>query len=201
MIKAILFDLDNTLVDTADLHFITLNKSLIRHGYNEIEYKDHLSKFNGLPTKIKLQKLDIPERDIDKIYNLKQSLTTMSISSYVKPCQEKIDMILSLKNNYILGVVTNSIKQTAILMLKASGLYSYFDIITSNEDVQMSKPDKEPYCYTMKQIKCGPKEVLIVEDNLNGIISAVASGAYLIKVKNPNECTYKNIVEFIQKTE
>ena len=59
MIECVLFDLDGVLVDACDWHYESLNNALIKFGYNPIERSVHLQKFNGLPTHIKLNMLNI----------------------------------------------------------------------------------------------------------------------------------------------
>ena len=56
MIKAIIFDLDGVLVETKDIHFNALNLSIKNtlKINNAISYKDHINKYDGLPTKEKL---------------------------------------------------------------------------------------------------------------------------------------------------
>ena len=54
---AIIFDLDGVLVETKDIHFHALNLSIkkILNVNEAISYKDHLNKYDGLPTKEKLK--------------------------------------------------------------------------------------------------------------------------------------------------
>ena len=51
MIDTIIFDLDGVLINSKNIHFKALNKSLVE---NKIKYKikldDHLKRFDGLPT-------------------------------------------------------------------------------------------------------------------------------------------------------
>ena len=58
MIKAIIFDMDGVLIEAKDWHYEALNKALKIFGY-EIKRYDHLSTFDGLPTKDKLKMLSI----------------------------------------------------------------------------------------------------------------------------------------------
>ena len=55
-IKAILFDMDGVLIDAKDWHYEALNKALSLFGL-EISRYDHLTSFDGLPTKVKLKKI------------------------------------------------------------------------------------------------------------------------------------------------
>ena len=67
-IKSIIFDLDGVLVDTKNIHFEALNKSLkdVKTGY-QISYKDHVRIFDGLPTLEKLKILEKKKIFIKKI--------------------------------------------------------------------------------------------------------------------------------------
>ena len=47
-IKLVLFDLDGVLIDAKEIHFQALNKAL--GPENAISRKDHITKYDGLPT-------------------------------------------------------------------------------------------------------------------------------------------------------
>ena len=67
MIKVILFDLDGVLVDACEWHYLALNRALKECGLSEISEQDHVKKFNGLPTRVKLKMMNISDNDITKI--------------------------------------------------------------------------------------------------------------------------------------
>ena len=54
MIKAVLFDMDGVLIDAKDWHYEALNRALELFGYT-ISRESHLSTFDGLPTRRKLE--------------------------------------------------------------------------------------------------------------------------------------------------
>jgi len=56
MIKAILFDMDGVLIEAKDWHYEALNMALDLFGM-PISRDAHLSTFDGLPTKDKLNLL------------------------------------------------------------------------------------------------------------------------------------------------
>jgi beta-phosphoglucomutase-like phosphatase (HAD superfamily) len=49
------------------------------------------------------------------------------------------------------------------------------------------------YWTAMSKMKCLPEETLIVEDSPYGLLAAARSKSYILRVKNPQEVTYKNI--------
>ena len=54
MIKAILYDLDGVLVDATEWHYESLNIALKEIAGFIIERSEHVSTFNGIPTKKKM---------------------------------------------------------------------------------------------------------------------------------------------------
>ena len=71
----------------------------------------------------------------------------------------------------------------------------------SNEDVKKPKPDPEIYNLAIKKLKLNPSDVLIIEDNFNGIKAAKASGGHLLEVDSIEEVTLSNIVSKIKMIE
>ena len=79
MIKSIIFDLDGVLVETKDIHFQALNLSIkkICKIDEAISYKDHLNKYDGLPTNEKLKilfKNKLSKKNQSKYLNISRKL-------------------------------------------------------------------------------------------------------------------------------
>lgn len=189
MIECVLFDLDGVLVDACEWHYEALNASLISFGYNPISREDHEIKYNGLPTKIKLEMLGIDKNIADQINTKKQKHTLDIIDNNASFMQDKINLHQYLKSKNIkIGCVTNSIRETATKMLEATGQYSYMDILVSNEDVSKNKPHPDCYNYAISSLNVNPQNVLCVEDSDKGIQSVLSSLAgHLLVVKTPSD--------------
>ena len=90
MIKTIIFDLDGVLVDTKDYHFHALNNSIKKIAGKKyiINHAEHLSIYDGLPTKTKLFKLSqdksLPKKFIQSIYDDKQKETLKILTRKIK---------------------------------------------------------------------------------------------------------------------
>lgn len=186
-IKAILFDLDGVLVDMPDGHYEALNKALALFGA-KIEAEEHLSFFNGLSTRKKIERLEqdgrLPSGLAEFINTVKQKYTKEIIHKYCAPDYSKIIMIKELKNKgLILGCCSNSIRETLYIMLKSAQLHDYFDLILGNDEIVNQKPHPEIYLTAFKMLSLEPQQCLIVEDAPHGIASAKASGARVIEVR------------------
>ncbi len=204
-IKAVLFDLDGVLVDATEWHYEALNRALGLFGYHIARY-EHLTTYNGLPTRKKLEMLSI-EKGLPKglhstINRIKQKYTREEILRQCVPVFEKEFMIRQLKRDgYLLACCSNSVRQSLELMLRASGILELFDHLVSNEDVQKSKPDPEMYLAACAKLGVRPDECVIVEDAEHGAEAARRAGGHLCRVTGFNEVEYDRVARFIANLE
>jgi len=202
MIKLIIFDLDGILVETKDLHYEALNKALQDLGEQPISYKDHINKYDGMPTKEKLKALQISDSKFLDICKKKQIYTNELLDISIKENPDLINLFKKLiTDGYTLHVASNSIRNTVQTVIKNLGLMYYVSYLISNEDVKLGKPSPEMYLKCMLQAEVGPRETLVIEDSYVGRQGAFNSGAYLSEIKNTNEVTYPMIKNSIQKCE
>lgn len=201
-IKLVIFDMDGVLVDACEWHRLSLNKALKEVCNYEISKKDHYSIYNGIPTKVKLSLLAdkslIPEDKKNAVYERKQQLTVEIIEKHAKIRKEKIEMIQHLKSmGLIVACYTNSIRMTAELMLKKTGVLNELDFLLTNQEVSNCKPDPEGYNFIVKKYDLEKDQVLIVEDSPKGKRAAYASGCHVLEVANPDEVCIDIIKEHI----
>ena len=180
MIKLVIFDLDGVLVDACEWHRVALNKALLEICDYEIPLEEHYSTFNGLPTKEKLKLLTkqklVKRKDYEAISQRKQELTLELIGSNCLLDQTKIDLMKALKAKGIhIACFTNSIRQTAELMLKKTGVLDLLEELVTNEDVKKPKPSPEGYLKVIRKFKVPKKNVVIVEDSPKGHAAAQAA--------------------------
>lgn len=197
MIKAVVFDMDGVLIDAREWHYEALNRALALVGL-EISRADHLTTFDGLSTRQKLEILSTTEnlpRELHGFMNkLKQSYTMEIVSTRCKPTFIHQYALSSLKARGLkLAVASNSIRNTVEVMMQRAQLDKYLDLQLSNEDVEKPKPAPDIYLKAMRELGVTPAETLVVEDNEHGRQSVRASGAHLMAVRNPDDVTLSNI--------
>ena len=124
----------------------------------------------------------------ENINKLKQKITIDIIEENCFLREEKIQLLSWIReNNMMTACFTNSIRKTANLMLKKTGVYGFFDVILTNEDVKHPKPNPEGYFAVLDILNVKPEKAIIIEDSPKGLEAAYASGCSVIKVINPNE--------------
>jgi HAD superfamily hydrolase (TIGR01509 family) len=200
MTKLIVFDLDGVLVEAKMIHFNALNEAL--GDKYSIDWKDHLSKYDGLKTNQKLEILtkekNLPVESYQEVWKKKQELTLLKLNNLQKSPQLIACMSKLVESGYKLAVCSNSIRRTVLTVLSKLDIIQYFDLVLSNEDVTTSKPHPEIYWKAMSKMKVLPEETLIVEDSPYGLLAASRSRASVLRVVSPKEISYINITKHIK---
>ena len=202
-IRLVIFDLDGVIVDACEWHRVALNNALAEVCDYTISMEDHYTTFNGIPTKVKLSKLTemgvVKPEQHEEIYDRKQKLTIETINLSAPKRQEKIDLIKYLREQgcYI-ACYTNSIRETATLMLDKTGVLEQMDYLLTNQDVENSKPHPEGYNFLVEKFNLKKHQVLIIEDSPKGKQAAYASGCNVLEVKDPDEVTIDTLREYFE---
>ena len=183
----IIFDLDGVIIDSKKIHFDSLNQALnsINKKY-KISKDEHLTTYDGLPTKEKLvilnKKKKLPEKFNLKIWKLKQEISTNHFKKIKPNLKLKKNIMILKKNNFKVAIASNAIKETVYLILKKLKIYDLFDSIMTTDDVTLPKPHPEIYWNIMTKIKTTPTNTTIIEDSPVGRMGAKNSGCKLVEV-------------------
>lgn len=205
MIKLIVFDLDGVLVDAKEIHYESLNMALSEINPNYvISREDHITKYDGLPTNVKLNLLSddkgLPRNSHVDIWQRKQELTSSVIKDKLHYDERLRDVLKHLKDDgFKIYVCSNSIRESLKLMLYKTGLIEFVDYFIANDDVKQPKPSPEIYLKAIIHAGVKPSETLIVEDSYHGRQAAIDSGGNLFGVESPNDVTYESLKNQINK--
>jgi HAD superfamily hydrolase (TIGR01509 family) len=196
-VKAILFDMDGVLIDAKEWHYEALNRALDLFGM-PISRFDHLTTFDGLPTRKKLEMLSLERglpRELHEFVNeMKQRYTLELVHTRCKPRFAHERLLSSLRAAGLrLAVCSNSVRATVDAMMERSGLAPWLHLTISNEDVARAKPDPEMYLKAMAHFGLDPDECLVVEDNEHGVRAARAAGAHVLAVRGVEDVTLRAV--------
>jgi beta-phosphoglucomutase len=196
MIKNIIFDLDGVLFDGCDFHTRTFIEAVrIVQPDISITEEYHAQYLDSLSTKEKLKRMGFSEDISNRIYYIKQDITSKNIQHYISPdkkVKDICDRLITL--GYKLFCVSNSIRSTVERCLEGMGVIELFTGIISNQDTTEAKPSAEPYLTLYRMYALDPKECMIIEDSPHGIESATKSGGHVLPVKDCNDVTMERIM-------
>jgi beta-phosphoglucomutase-like phosphatase (HAD superfamily) len=204
-IEAVVFDMDGVLIDAKEWHFEALNRALGYFGYT-ISRAEHLTTFDGLPTRKKLEILSaergLPRGLHDFLSELKQQYTIDQVHLKCKPMFVHEYALSNLKaRGYKLGLGSNSIRSSVELMMTKSNLRRHLDVMVSNEDVKKSKPHPDIYLKAAAELGVSPSKCLVVEDNPNGIKAAESAGCHLLVVQSVLDVQLDRLLRAIRHAE
>lgn len=199
--ELIIFDLDGVLVEAKEIHYEALNNAL-GEKY-AIDWDEHLSKYDGLKTKQKLELLTknkgLPASEHIRVWEEKQIETIKKLEG-ISPSDQLTSLFEQLSSRgYKIAVCSNSIRKTVFTVLQKLGLVQYIDLILSNEDVLNSKPHPEIFWTAMSKLSIDPEKTLIVEDSPHGLLAAARTKASVLRVNNPSDLNITLMNDTISK--
>jgi HAD superfamily hydrolase (TIGR01509 family) len=203
-VKLVVFDLDGVLIDSKQTHYEALNRAL---GPNyAIDIEEHLSTYDGLPTRAKLNMLTetrgLPTDRHAEIARAKQRATVDILKETVQPRADFVDMCRELKDRgFMLACASNAVRDTVKMSLLQLGLIEYFDFWYSNEDVEKGKPHFEMYFKCMLTANAKPSQTLIIEDSHIGRQAVLDAGAHLLAVVDTHDVTLSKVLDKIEEVD
>lgn len=184
--QAVIFDMDGVLIDARDWHYRALNEALAIFSA-EISSEDHLHRFDGLPTRVKLQMLTDAGRLPAHLHNVVQQVKQeRTLREAARLCFPRVEHLLLLswlrKMQCKIGVATNSVRATSTAMLEFAGISPYLDVLVTNEDIAHAKPAPDIYIRACELLGVPTSETLVIEDHAYGVTAAHEAGCRVLQV-------------------
>lgn len=182
-LRAVLFDIDGTLVDTEDIHFATWNEILAEYGM--VLDRGHYDRtFVGLTSGdiVSRNFAHLPVAARESLPERKEALfrSKLSALSPTKGLVAFLERILAM--GIRVAAVTNAPRANAERMLSGLSLREVFQTLISGEELARGKPDPMPYAEGLMRLGVEAGQALAYEDSIVGVTSAVAAGIATIGV-------------------
>lgn len=175
MIKAILFDIDGTLVNSLDTYLHAYGEVLKHYGF---VFKDSqvVEKCFGRTEESICKDLGIPKK-AEEFRNLYYREVDKAIGN-LQLFQEAIDTLENLKASKIkIGLITMAHRWYLEKITKKFSLDKYAKVFVSFNDVEKSKPAPDAVIKACKILKINPAEALIVGDSRGDIFMGKNAGS------------------------
>jgi HAD superfamily hydrolase (TIGR01509 family) len=177
-LRHIIFDCDGVLVDSEPLSMRADVHLLQRFGIEISEAEAH-TRFVGMTFQAML---DMMSRQFGTVFpEGLQEVKNRMVEEFYRRDLKAVDGIESVLQTckvtgLSLSIASNSPRKRVELALELTGIASYFDAITTYEDVPRGKPAPDVFLKSAKRAGFAPVQCLVVEDSLTGAIAAIAAG-------------------------
>jgi HAD superfamily hydrolase (TIGR01509 family) len=195
--RAVLWDMDGTLIDSEDLHWIAWRNTLANEGIF-ITHAQFLSSFGQRNDSILPQWLGpgaTPER-MEKIANAKEELYRRRVRrNGISPRPGVADWLHRLhEEGWPQAIASAAPRANVDAVLEALSGTHIFQTIVSAEDVHRGKPDPEVYLTAAARLGVSPERCIVVEDAIAGVEGAHRAGMKSIGVSRDGKHLPADIV-------
>lgn len=185
-VKALAWDLDGVIADTAPSHFLAWQRLALDRGiaFTESDFKRAFGKRNQ---EIIAEKFgaDIPDREMETLARRKEEVFRRIIGRSVKPFPGALNLMLSLKAaGWKMAVVSSTPIENLELILGSLQIIGLFETVVSDKDVSRGKPDPEGFLLAAERLGATPSSCVVIEDAIAGVSAAKNAGMKCVAVTN-----------------
>lgn len=189
--KAVLFDLDGTIIDSEWFYYKGWKAVLAEYGI-ELDSHDWLTEFAG---KTEAQGfLVLKEKyhfngDEETFFKRKKARIAEQYEEEEVSLMPGVkDLIAYLRETGVrMAVVTSSLRPVTEYNLTKHGLIDYFETLVTRSEVTYPKPSPEPYELCVKRLGIKKSECVVLEDSVTGATAARAAGLTCYGVQSHEE--------------
>lgn len=188
--RAVLWDLDGTLVDSGEYHWIAWRDTMRGEGV-ELTCQQFLDSFGQKNDRILTTWLG--ERAtgdvIRQVGEAKEALyRELAARGGLSPLPGAAEWVSRLhREGWRQAVASSAPAENVRVMLRVLNLERYFDAVTAAEDVTAGKPDPQVFLTAAASLHVEPRACIVVEDAAAGVEAAKRAGMKCVGVSQTSE--------------
>lgn len=177
--------MDGVVTDSEPAFYAAINDVLARYGHH-VEPEPY-ARFIGSSTPNTwsglIEMFDLPV-SLDAVIEQYEAPLMRRLREPRPPLPGARELIESLRaRNIPVALCTASYTRWVDAILEGAGLTGLFDLLSTADMVERTKPDPAPYLLAAEKLILPPQQCIAIEDSTNGIESALAAGCYTIQLR------------------
>jgi beta-phosphoglucomutase len=199
VIKAIIFDLDGVIVDTAHYHYLAWKRLAGEMGIDlTLEHNELLkgvSRMRSLEIILDFGGIKLSDAEKERIANKKNSWFVEYVNE-MKPEEifPGVKEILKSMRAAGLKIALASSSKNAQTVIHLLNIQNEFDAIVDGNMIVHSKPDPEIFLLAAAKLGIDPASCVVFEDAEAGVEAALAAGMKCVGVGSPGQLRKANLV-------
>lgn len=196
MFKAILFDMDDLMVNSAPLHIEASDRVFKKLGADVKSLpKEMVAGFYGkrIPEIIQftMDHFGITKVPLNQIVRIREEIFLELIDEKLEPMPGLFTLVSRIGKTKLKTAVASSGNKVYIKrVLKKFGLEKFFKAIASGDMVENGKPSPDVFLKAAELVNVSPEHCIVLEDAKLGIDAAKSAGMFCVGVINPDS-TYE----------
>lgn len=183
--RALVFDLDGTLVDSSQDIAAAVNHALERAALPALSL-ERVKSFVGDGARVlMLRAADLAEHDPRAAQLLADFLDYYAAhaTTFTRPMPAALDVLAQLGSRFPLALATNKPRQTTELVLNGLGLTPYFRVVVAGGDAPRPKPSPDALQFIAERLRLEPAELVMIGDGPQDVLAGRAAGARTVAVR------------------
>lgn len=178
-LRALLFDLDGTLTDTGELHYLATIEALAKMGIS-ISRQDYDAHIHG-NNNADIVRYFFPDGDLalqSNYVQLKEQIFRDTLGE-ITPLPGLMELLDWARSESLhLGLVTNAPLENKDAMLQAIGLTDGFDPVILGDELPRAKPHPLPFLAALERLGLTPGQAIGFDDSVHGMTAVARAGMY-----------------------
>ena len=189
--SGVIWDMDGTLVDTADLHFAawSIVARELDYPFTKADFAATFGRRNPEIIQHLFQK-PFSETEMAELADRKESLYREAARAGITLLPGVRPLLEALGRNGIRQAIGSSAPRANLeLILELTDTRHFFDAVVSMEDTTQGKPDPQVFLVAAAKLGVPPHRCTVIEDAVAGVQAAKAGGMTCIGVTTGGHAT------------
>jgi len=185
-IKAVIWDMDGVIVDTAPYHFSAWQEAFQKRGvkFTEEDFRRNFGQRNDTIIRNILGD-GISQSELDTISEEKEEDFRKKVRQNIKPLPGAIELMkLLIEHGFKMALASSAPIENIKIQTEGLGISDWFQSIISGKDVTEGKPSPQSFLLSAQRLGADPKNCVVIEDAVAGVTAAKRAGMRCLAVTN-----------------